>query len=351
MVSAFAAFLALAGTSVSTTAADLHFPKSDADWEKVSPAAIGLDAEKLQKALDYAGKNQSSGVVILHRGKIMAEQYWDVKGNRSAKYRQRIIARTGHGQAIEDVASAQKSVVSVLVGIAQEKGLLNIGDRVDRYLGTGWSKASPKQEKAVTVRHLITMSSGLTEGGTFEAKAGTKWRYNTWAYAKTVDVLEKAAGMDRHELTRQWLTEPLGMSDSKWVRRGSPELQAINGFGFATSARDLARFGLLVLARGKWDGQTILGDQEYLKAATTTSQKLNPHYGYLWWVNQNANAPRQDRRTAGAPRDMFSANGALNRRCWVVPSLQLVITRLGDQPAAKRGFDQEFWRLLRAAKQ
>ena len=235
-------------------------------------------------------------MVILHQGKILAEQYWEVKGARSAKYRQRIIGQSKQGQAIEDVASAQKSVVSVLVGIAQEKGLLNIADRVGRHLGTGWSKATPKQENDITIRHLITMSSGLTERGTFEAQAGTKWRYNTWAYAQTVSVLEKAAGMDRHELTRQWLTDPLGMPDSKWVRRGSPELQAINGFGFATSARDLARFGLMVLADGGWNGKTILGDQAYLRDATRTSQKLNPNYGYLWWTNQNANAPRQARR-------------------------------------------------------
>ena len=102
----------------------------------------------------------------------------------------------------------------MLVGIAQEKGLLKIDDRVDKYLGTGWSKAAPGQEKAITIRHLITMSSGLTERGAFEAKAGSKWRYNTGVYAKSMDALAKAAGIDRHELTRKWLTQPLGRADS-----------------------------------------------------------------------------------------------------------------------------------------
>jgi CubicO group peptidase (beta-lactamase class C family) len=327
----------------------LYFPPTDGSWGTVTPMEVGLNAAKLQKALDYAGRNQSSGVVILHRGRILAEQYWKVKGARSAKYRQRIVGLTKVGHAIEDVASAQKSVVSVLVGIAQEKGLLNITDRVDKYLGAGWSKATPRQERAITIRHLITMSSGLTERGAFEAKAGGKWRYNTSVYAKTVAVLEKASGMDRHELTQKWLTEPVGMTDSKWVKRGSPELQAVNGFGFATSARDLARFGLMVLAQGRWDEAVILGDQDYLKDSTRSSQKLNPYYGYLWWVNRNTNAKGNERRNQFAPRDTFSANGALNRRCWVVPSQGLVVTRIGDQPAAKRGFDQEFWRLLKEA--
>ncbi|MGB0582936.1 MAG: serine hydrolase domain-containing protein [Limisphaerales bacterium] len=323
---------------------ELYFPPADGQWEKAK--SVRLDPKKLQKALDYAGKQNSTGVVILHRGRILAEQYWNLDGEGSAKFNRRIIGRTENGGSIEDVASAQKSVVSVLVGIAQEKGLLKIDDRVDKYLGSGWSKAKSEQEKLITIRHLITMTSGLTERGTYEARAGKKWKYNTTVYAKTVDVLEKASGMDRHELTRKWLTAPLGMKDSKWAPRNSAELQSVNAFGFATSARDLARFGLMVFAKGKWGEETILGDQKYLKDSTTTSQNLQPYYGYLWWVNQNANKPRE-RRTATIPRDAFSANGALNRRCWVVPSQQLVVTRIGDQPSAKRGFDQEFWRLLR----
>ncbi|MEK6238510.1 MAG: beta-lactamase family protein, partial [Planctomycetales bacterium] len=169
------------------------------------------------------------------------------------------------------------------------------------------------------------------------------------AYARTMDVLEKAAEMDRHELTKKWLTEPLGMADSKWARRGSAKLQLINGFGFATTARDLARFGLLTLAKGNWDGKAILSDRQYLKDSTTSSQKLNPFYGYLWWVNRNAHAPKSPPRLAAAPIDMFSANGALNRRCFVVPSRRLVVTRLGDQPGANRAFDQRFWTLLMEA--
>ena len=281
-------------------------------------------------------------MVILHQGKILAEQYWEVKGARSAKYRQRIIGQSKQGQAIEDVASAQKSVVSVLVGIAQEKGLLNIADRVGRHLGTGWSKATPKQENDITIRHLITMSSGLTERGTFEAQAGTKWRYNTWAYAQTVSVLEKAAGMDRHELTRQWLTDPLGMPDSKWVRRGSPELQAINGFGFATSARDLARFGLMVLADGGWNGKTILGDQAYLRDATRTSQKLNPNYGYLWWTGTS----ESDRGDSA-----FSGEGIHGQFLYINPALNIVIVVWSARPQPSGGAAIDEWAFFGAVSE
>lgn len=327
----------------------LYFPPDQGTWKTVKPVDVEWDKARLQEALDYAGQHRSSGVVILHRGRILAEQYWDVAA-KGGKYSLRVRPKNATGHVIEDVASAQKSVASILVGIAQEKGLLKIDESVSLYLGAGWSHAKPAREEEITIRHLITMTSGLSDRGSFEHEPGTRWRYNTPVYAKTVDVVAAAAKMDRHELTREWLTEPMGMSESNWVSRGAIGVKAGNAFGFATTARDLARFGLMVLAGGKWGEKTILGDQQYLKEATTTSQRLNPYYGYLWWVNSNSNAPGQGPRIATAPRDMFSANGALGRRCFVVPSLQLVVTRLGDQPDVRNnGFDRELWKLIMQA--
>ena len=327
----------------------LYFPPDQGAWKTVQPEQVDWDRTMLQEALDYAGRNQSSGVVILYRGRILAERYFKIPGERSAKYRRRVLGRDKVGGAIEDVASAQKSIASILVGIAQQKRLLRIDDRVSQHLGVGWSRATPKQENAITIRHLITMTSGLTDRLLFETRPGTKWRYNTAAYAKSMDAVAAAAAMDRHELTKRWLTQPLGMSDSRWVKRGSPAIQRINGFGFATSPRDLARFGLMILATGRWGDKTVLADPEFLKEATTSSQKLNPSYGYLWWLNRNSRATRSASRVKTAPRDMIFASGALNRRCFVVPSLQLVVTRLGDAPAARRDFDRQFWKLLTQA--
>ena len=327
----------------------LYLPPNQGTWQTVKPSDVGWDRVKLQKVLDYAGQHRSSGVVILYGGKILAEQYWDVPA-RKGKYSRRVMQKNASGHLIEDVASVQKSVASVLVGIAQEKGMLKIDDAVNQYLGAGWSHAGPARERAITIRNLITMTSGLSDRGVFEHKPGTRWRYNTPVYAKSVEVVAAAAKMDRHELTRKWITQPIGMADSTWASRGAIGAKAGNAFGFATTARDLARFGLMILAGGKWGDRTILADQQYLKEATTTSQGLNPYYGYLWWVNCSANVPKQTPRVATAPKDMFSANGALNRRCFIVPSLQLVVTRLGDQPTAKNnGFDRQLWKLIMEA--
>ena len=340
---------------------DLYFPPLKGQWESVDPAKAGWNPAKLQQALDYAGKNKSSGVLILYRGRILAEQYWPLDppektsaGKPNAYFHMRL-GQDAKGRAVEDVASAQKSVTAMLVGIAQHKGLLKIEDPVHKHLGKGWSKAPAAAEARITIRHLITMSSGLNPRLQYVAPAGSKWFYNTGAYSMTLKCVSKAAGVDANELTEKWLTGPLGMSDSRWAVRPwqSSVRTDANRYGFATTARDLARFGILMLAEGNWQKEDVIADKAYIKAATSPSQKLNPSYGYLWWLNggpfvaRAAGANKPGRLLASAPADLFAAQGKLNRRLYVLPARKLVITRLGDQP--EKGYDAQFFKLLRAA--
>jgi CubicO group peptidase (beta-lactamase class C family) len=339
----------------------LYFPPARGEWETVEPATIGWDAAKLKEALAYAGKQKSSGVVILYRGRILAEQYWKLSppeknsnGGRNPYFHMRL-GVNDQGQAIEDVASAQKSVAAMLVGIAQQKGLLKLADPVSKHLGKGWSKAPPEAEAKITIRHLVSMSSGLGTRLQYIAPAGTKWFYNTTAYSRSLTCVARASDMDEDQLTKKWLTGPLGMKDSRWaVRPWADENTVVaNKFGFATTARDLARFGLLMSANGFWDGKDVLEDKDYIKQATSPSQQLNPSYGYLWWLNggpfvaRGGGQKKPGRLLPAAPKDMYAAQGKLGRRLYVIPSQQLVITRLGDQSG--NNFGGEFFRLLRAA--
>ena len=341
--------------------ATLYFPPTKGEWARIDPAKVGWSPPKLKKLMDYAGKNKSSGVIILYRGRILAEQYWPLNppeknpnGQRNPYFHMRL-GKDAKGRAIEDVASAQKSVTAMLVGIAQHKGLLKIEDHVYKYLGKGWSKAPAAAEGKITIRHLITMSSGLNPRLQYVAPAGTKWFYNTGAYSKSLTCVSKAAKMDANELTKKWLSGPLGMNDSRWaVRPWQTSVRTdANRYGFATTARDLARFGLLMLANGYWENKNVIEDKDYLKAAISPSQKLNPSYGYLWWLNggpfvaRAGGQKKQGRLIFGAPKDMYAAQGKLNRRLHVLPTHQLIITRLGDQPS--NSFNTEFFKHLRAA--
>ena len=341
--------------------APLYFPSAKGPWEKIDPAKIGWNPAKLKEALDYAGKNKSSGVVILYRGRILAEQYWPLNpkektaAGQPTPYFHMRFGKNATGRTIEDVASVQKSITAMLVGIAQHKGLLKISDPVHKHLGKGWSKAPAAAEAKITIRHLITMSSGLNPRLQYVAPAGTKWFYNTGAYSKALTCVSKAAKMDANQLTKKWLTDPLGMKDSRWAVR--PWQKSVrtdaNRYGFATTARDLARFGILMLANGNWEKKNVIEDKAYLKAAISPSTNLNPSYGYLWWLNggpfvaRGNGQKKQGRLIFAAPKDMYAAQGKLGRRLYVLPVHQLVITRLGDQPS--NSFSTEFFKRLRAA--
>ena len=335
----------------STIQADsLYFPKNNSDWAHVDPTSVGWNVTALDAALDYARTAHSSSVVILLNGRILAEREWDVDG--PARYARMRIGKTGAGRVIEDVASAQKSLVAFLAGVAEGRHQLDLSAPVDRYLGAGWSKADRAAESAITVRHLMTMTSGLNDSLTYLQPAGRVWQYNTGAYSRMIGVIEKAVGTDIQTFTHDVLTGPTGMADSQWLPRPwSAGNDAANSIGLATTGHDLARFGLLILAGGKWDGKDLMHNPGYLARMLTPSQGLNPSYGLLWWLNgqqrfQLAGSAAQQPGSLipAAPRDLVAAQGALDRKCYVVPSLGLVVTRLGDQTG--EAFNNEFWKLL-----
>ena len=333
---ALALFLALC-----TASANLTFPTGDREWPRIDPGKAGWDAKALDAALDFAGSRRSSAVVILHRGRIMAERQW-APGPRAEK--------TQSGRSREDVASLQKSITATLCGIAIEKGLVGLRDPVSKHLGEGWSKATREQESQITIRHLLTMTSGLTDGLEFQAAPGTRWRYNTPAYQKLLPALAKAAGITANELSRQWLFGPIGMADSEW--RARPAMPGL--VGLFTTAYDLARFGLLIQADGVWSGKRLV-PQAWIREMLTPSQKLNPAYGLLWWLNGPARVDAAGRDhgalAPSAPRDLVAALGALGRKVYVVPSLELVITRTGQNSdaAGEAPFDEALWSLVMKA--
>lgn len=333
--------------------AELEFPSES--WKYGNASDTGWNAKKLGAALDFAMSRKSSSVVIVQSGKIIAERHAQPQ-KASLRYTAMKRAANADGHITEDVASVQKSVVSLLVGIAVDRKLLKLSDPVQKHLKAGWSGASEEQESAITIGHLITMTSGLNTRLEYVCQPGTQWRYNTTAYSKSLSCLEAATGLSANELTKRWLLDPIGMRDSRWARRKWVGGVDANVYGFVTSAHDLARFGMLVLADGKWRDRTVVS-AKYLTSALSPSQSLNKSYGYLWWLNGQESAIRGRRKVNSplnrhAPSDMVAGMGALGRKCYVVPSMDLVVVRLGDDPEAsgRPKFDLEFWRLLMLAR-
>ncbi|RPF81025.1 MAG: class C beta-lactamase-related serine hydrolase [Verrucomicrobia bacterium TMED71] len=337
-------------------AADLYFP-TDTVWETIDPGSAGWDVNGLEELLEFAREQRSTGIVILQNGRILAERYWEIK-RRSKDSIDRLgmmtSGFTSDGQSIEDVASVQKSVVAFLAGVAEGKGLIDLQEPVSKYLGEGWSKSSPEQEIAITVKHLLSMSTGLSESLEHMGDADKIWMYNTPAYSQSIGVLEVATSENLNDLTAKWLTTQIGMHDSKWWDRPWTNSSASSSVGFTTSALDLARFGLMILAEGKWNDEDLLGNPTFIRRALSPSQSINESYGYLWWLNggetvgggRNNTKMRRGPLIPSAPKDLVAAQGLLNRKCYVVPSLALVVSRLGDEPPVGRNFNEKFWGML-----
>ncbi len=321
----------------------LYFPPLSGDtWETTTAAGAGWDPSAVSSAASWASSHRTTGLIILHRGRIMYEGYWNYGSRRFAG----------------DVASAQKSVVSILVGAARERGLLDLDDPVSQHLGDGWSKAGPK-ERDISVRHLVTMTCGLDDALGFVAAPGTAWYYNNPAYHLTKQVLERAAGIPVQQFMEETLTRRTGMLATTWRDRAAMKMPDGSPMtGLVMPARDMARFGLLALAGASWDGQPVLADRAYWQESISTSQGLNLSYGYLWWLNGKAShmlpVPNPTSRPGSlikeAPADLFAAMGAGDNRIYVLPALEAVVVRQGatanETSAARSSFDSEFWKLL-----
>ena len=122
----------------------------------------------------------------------------------------------------------------------------------------------------------------------------------------------------------------------------------------------MARFGLLMLNKGKWDQTVVLNDSNYFNAQVNTSQNLNLSYGYLTWLNGKASymlpslqAVFPTMLTPNAPSDMYAALGKNDQKVYVVPSQNLVVIRMGESAGnvqlAVSSFDNELWGKLKTA--
>lgn len=308
-----------------------------AEWASVTPAAAGLDAARLSAAVDVAMADRSADVLILRGGRLVVERY--AEGSSPTR-------------ALE-VASTGKSMLSVLVGVAIDEGKIKSVDQSVADFIPAW-KNTPKA--AITVRHLITMTSGLDDTGLAlrgvtgdqfalnsaapqRAAPGTEWRYNTAVYHLLFHVLARATGERFEDFAQRALVGPLGMANTSWVTTtGQGATGPVTNYYTARcSGRDLARFGLFALRGGRWQDRQLVS-AKYFAESIRPSQALNGSYGWLWWENARPGfaaagmGENTGLRFPGSPPDAFAALGAGGQVAMMVPSLDLVVVRQGENP-------------------
>jgi CubicO group peptidase (beta-lactamase class C family) len=314
--------------------------------------ACAAPTQDLQPVLDYVRGQKTTGFLIVQDRKTVVRRNWPAPAD-ATEFRAFAYETTADGELLEDVASQQKSFVAVLAAVATDKGLLDVDRPVADYVGAGWSKAAPDQERAIRVIHLLTMCSGLGEALDYKAPAGAVFFYNTPAYAVVKAVLAAAAKAPLEAITRDWLTAPAGMTNTAWRKRPAQFAGVGNPTGLVTCPSDIARFGQLVLDGGRaQDGRRVVSE-DGMRAMFARSP-ANPAYGRLWWLNGSAetvragNVRRPGQLIPAAPPDLVAALGALDRKLYIAPSQKLLVVRLG-QSAPDRDFDQQLWLRLSSA--
>lgn len=321
----------------------------------IDPVALGWNRQALDEVIGYVGAQKSTGFVIIEDNRILVEKVWPLAADAEAFRSGFVHGEARDGALLEDVASQQKSFVAILAGVAIDKGLLDLSKPVSFYIGEGWSKATPDQERAITVRNLLEMNSGLKESLAYETAPDAKFFYNTPAYAIMKPVLEAASRQSLDAITQAWLARPAGMNDTGWRKRPAQFADVGNPTGLVTTPRDIARLGQLVLDGGLApDGRRIISRQQL--DALFIRSRTNPSYGRLWWlngaretVNVGANSPRRSGQLIEAgPADLLAALGAQDRKLFIVPSRKLIVVRTG-QAAPDREINETLWKLLNKA--
>ncbi|MBT1702973.1 serine hydrolase domain-containing protein [Chryseosolibacter indicus] len=320
---------------------DYYPPASDSTWESVTIQSLGWNADSLNQLLEFVEKKNTYGFIILYKGRIAVERYWN-NWNKDTK---------------SPIASAGKSITAFLTGIAQEEGLIDINKKTSEYLGEGWTSAPLEKENIITLKHQLSMTAGLDEAGDqcitpeclkYKADAGTRWAYHNGSYNLLNRVIEKTSGVTIDEYTKTRLADKIGMQYWGWASNNI----------IALSTRDMARFGLLILNKGKWNGSPLLSDSTYFNSMLNTSNEFNQSYGYLWWLNgkatyivpENGEVIVNGPLTPTAPNDMVAAMGKGDKKIYVIPSLHMVVVRHGDDTGESTfgpsSFDADLWQRL-----
>jgi CubicO group peptidase (beta-lactamase class C family) len=299
-------------------------------WATSTPEEQGMDPGRLEAMKAYIHERDipiDSAIVVRH-GRIVFEMYGP--GYSASKRHQ--------------LQSVTKSVTSMLVGIALDRGAIGGLDETIGELLPDYTTANPDPRRdRITLEHLLTMSDGIDwHEHTFpyedprnqwnrmssssdavqyvldrpmEHEPGEVWAYNSGASVLLGEAIEEATGRDLLVFARDTLFDPLGIGPVYWERTASGHYQS--GGGLSMAPRDMARLGYLMLHNGTWDGQQILSAEWVARSTVVRYTVFAPiGYGYQWWILPDGIG--------------YRAQGLYEQYIYVLPGLDMVIVFTAD---------------------
>jgi len=296
-------------------------------WDKATDIlSMGYSPEKLEKAREYSETIKTSAVVIVENGVIVDE--W---GEVDRKFR---------------THSMRKSFLSEMYGQYVLNGTIDL-DKTMKEIGIDDVPPLSDVENQATIRDCLKARSGIYHDALYESqgmkdrkpprhteKPGTHWYYNNWDFNAAGTIFEKYTGKKIFEALKASIADPIGMEsyeveDGEYVT-GEESIHA--AYPFIITAHDCARFGLLMLNKGNWDGKQIIA-KEWVEESTRYHSDATLYasdgYGYMWWVSRKYNKfphlPNVD-----VPEGTYSARGAGGHYIMVIPEYNMVVVHRVD---------------------
>jgi CubicO group peptidase (beta-lactamase class C family) len=288
-------------------------PRSTPEAEGVDPAGLLALVEAFESKI-----NAVHSMMLVRHGKVVAEGWW-------APYQ---------AGDLHIMYSVSKSFTSTAIGLAQQEGLLNVNDLVISHFPELLPEDPAEQMKHMRIRDLLRMSSGHQDdmnqlikknpdgawikaflATPVENKPGTRWVYNSACSYMLAAIVQKVSKQSLEEFLKPRLFEPLGILPPMWGK--SPEGINLGDGGLTLRTEDLAKFGLLYLQKGMWNGKRLLAERWVEDASSLqTSTGGNPDsnwdagYGYQFWRNKSVG---------------YRADGAFGQFAFVLPKYDAVL--------------------------
>jgi CubicO group peptidase (beta-lactamase class C family) len=351
-----------------------YFPAAG-QWQHKAPAELGFDAAKLKQAVEYAGQHGSDWNFERDQVPTFGTPLGPLPKQRAATNgiilrHGYIAAEFGDTRANDPVYSAAKSFLSTVCGIAIDRKLIkNVNDPVANYIHDG-GYDSPHNAKITWKNHLQQESEwegvmwgknadfiGAEAFGRGERKPraiqepGTFYEYNDVRINRFSLSLLRLFGKSLPEVLKENVMDPIGASPEwRWVpynnstvEIGGQKIGSVSGGtrwagGLWINSQDMARFGLLVLNHGNWEGRQLIS-AAWLKDAVVPSEH-GPDYGYLWWLNTKR------KQWPSAPASSFAALGNGSNAIWIDPDHDIVFVWHWYQNPAMDGMLQRIMAAL-----
>lgn len=283
-------------------------------------------------------------VLVARGSKLVFERYFRGSDEVPGRfYGSRVENITFDADTLHNVKSVSKSVASLAVGIAIDRGLIrSVNEPIFSFFPELSDLRTPEKDR-IQLLHALTMSMGLQwveatpdtgDDNNDEARmhrapdpcryvlslaatapAGQEFFYNTGALTLVSAIIRKATGRPLDEFARETLFEPLGITEVEWSRvKGDTDA----GGGLRLRPRDMAKIGQLVLAGGRWNDRQVVS-KAWIETSTALKIKAtdDQSYGYLWWLGRSL-LNRREVHWVGA----LGRGGQYIR---IVPELDLVV--------------------------